>query len=180
MCLQLFIDHALIFASNCNLSNASVQVNESIDMMHVYDMYTTVAPFLSNMSNGSVIPSIAPSPSVSSVVTVQETTSMPNDLSNHTDSIPDSVPYINDITLYVATILPIVVLTIIWCMAALARKYCTPCKPKKRPNKKKKSCCGPKPSRPATPKVKDSSCCCKKVSVEPDTKTPEERMINRA
>ena len=59
MCLQLFVDHALIFASNCNLSNASVHVNESIDMMHVYDMYTTVAPFLSNMSNASALPSIA-------------------------------------------------------------------------------------------------------------------------
>ena len=190
MCLQLFVDHALIFASNCNLSNASVHVNESIDMMHVYDMYTTVAPFLSNMSNASALPSIsndtlvpaftdAPSPSeyttsapvstitvetpsVSNVVSVQETTSMPNDLANHTNDTPDFVPYIDNITIYLATILPIVVLTLIWCMAALTRKYCTPCKPKKPPIKKKTSCCAPKPSRPATPKVKDSSCCCKR------------------
>ena len=228
MCLQLFVDHVLIFASNCNLSNASVHVNESIDMMHVYDMYTTVAPFLSNMSNASALPSIsndtlvaaftdapspseystsAPSPSeyttnvpspseyttsapvstitvetpsVSSVVSVQETTSMPNDLANHTDGMPDFIPYIDNITIYMAIVLPVVVLVLIWCITALIRKYCTPCKPKKPPIKKKTSCCAPKPSRPATPKVKDSSCCCRKVAVEPETKTPEERMISQA
>ena len=164
--------------------------------------YTTEVPF-TNISNMNT--SYAPAPviqdssvqdtSPSTTYTEQTAPSMYN-ISNTTDgSVPDFIPRIHNITVYLSIIIPIATLVLIWFTAACARHYCTPCKPKKPSTENKKTCCKAKKSKPK-PK---SSCCCRKGSIQPENacpqkvksqstcccrgpeeKTPEERMISQA
>ena len=146
MCIELFINHALLFVSNCTVANMS-NVSDTFDMAHVYETFTTVAPFIT------------------------ETNTTYNSTYNITDTTDTAVERVAKPThpiygpyVYIAIIGPVFVLTLIWCVTAYARAHCTPCKPKK-PKKPNESCC--KSKKPKKPKKPNESCCCKPKKVEP-------------
>ena len=126
MCIELFVNHALLFVSNCTIANLT-NVSDTFDMALVYETYTTVAPFISQPHN-----------------TTDNTTT-----AHHHENITNNPiygPYV-----YAAIIGPVIALLLIWCATAYARAKCTPCKPKK-PKKPKKPtescCCNPKKVKP--------------------------------
>ena len=124
MCIELFINHALLYVSNCTVANMS-NVSDTFDMAHVYETFTTVAPFITE-------------------TTYNATYNATYNITDTTDTAVERVakpthpiygPYV-----YIAIIGPVFVLTLIWCVTAYARAHCTPCKPKK-PKKPNESCC---------------------------------------
>lgn len=148
MCIELFVNHALLFISNCtvanmtNVSNVS-NVSQTIDMTHVYDMFTTVAPFITETTSA---------PMNTTYNTSTDTTDMGGMTSTNNP--------IHDYHLYLAIISPSIALALIWCATAYARANCTPCKPKNTTEKKKE-----------TKKNKEPCCtCCKPKKVKPTRK----------
>ena len=148
MCIELFVNHALLFVSNCTVANLS-NVSESFDMTHVYDTFTTVAPFITETTLA---------PNISNVTNVTHNATYDTDETQTfvKPTYPIYGPY-----LYSAIISPVFALAFIWCITAYARAHCTPCKPKKPTEEKPKE--EPKP----TEEPEACCTCCKPKKVKP-------------
>lgn len=100
MCVELYINHILLFAQNCSqkllFSNESTNAsNTTVNMTTVYDMYTLLSPQMAPSpvvpSPVPSVPSVPPVPSVPSVSPVPPVPSAPS-VASVVPSVPSVAP----------------------------------------------------------------------------------------
>ena len=173
MCLQLFVDHIMLFAINCTTPTTNGTQNST--MPSILNITQSTMPSILNGTTINILNNTMMNTSNHSIIQddiiIEEIITAMQSPSASTPSSTPSAPAsyqdqpFNDPMVYVAIIAPIAALVLIWFIAAYLRVYCKPCKP----NVEKKS---KKPTEEKQPQ-----CCCSNSKVKP-VKRDTQHIIN--
>lgn len=184
MCLQLFFNHAMLLAINCtktpmtNHTNSTLNstlntlnstlntLNNTLNTLNSTFVINnhTIQVYIQNTSN------VTAPDDIEDIITSIQSTSPSSSISPSpvTEKAPASYQEqsFNDPMIYVAIIVPIAALVLIWFIAAFLRGCCKPCKPNVQ-KKQESRCC--KTSKPDANKKEDkqTQCCCSTAKVKP-------------